>query len=1085
MNAFGPYAGEQKIDFSGFGSGGLYLICGDTGAGKTTIFDAISFALFGTPSGRERQAAMLRSDFAKPSDRTFVRLEFDYRGSRFIVERNPAYERPKTRGEGVTQENAAATLYMPDGPPVSGDRPVSRKVEELLGITREQFSQIVMLAQGDFLQLLLSNTAGRSEILRRIFGTQFYKEFQERLKQWSAELERDFKRERERFFLYSEHIIINEPDEADTAAERNPDGDNAAERSGGETDFAPADNLLRSPASRIALWREERNIHTRRELLDALKQLLLERESAIDRILAEQDAVREEQRLSTTRIAIARDMNRRFDELAAARETLAALTAGQPRIEVLKARRLAGVAALRRVRPSEELYVLAQKNLDVIYAEITSAAEAEKRAAEAMEAADRAFGLEEAKEPERNKLQAEIDQIVRQAPEYKRLTALRAEWRKLTSEQSNAQKKLDSLVDILNGIETRVVGLRNESESLKDADICLERILHDIEKKAGTRTAVEKLRKTLDDYLLKNAAYEKTKRAYLQAEQTYEKADSRFKQLEKAFLREQAGILATALANGEPCPVCGAREHPEPAQLTPDAPSEAQLNDARDGAETARASRERFATRCEGLLAELGASADNSENDFLRLADLWDAGDPLSQSAVSEARKLPAKIINILPSVDKALTEATELLRAGETAAREAKERAAACAVEIVKAVESQKENERLKSEAAALAASASERLAGLRGEGEALKRGLAYDDEQKASGAMKKAGSALSALRARHETVIKEREQAKRALDTASAVLVERNARKAPGEEARQTADERFREAIAGAGFIDEAAYRAALLDEDEIDAIDKEIEEYARQKELAVHEQERLTTETDGHEYADMPALLARGEEIAKKMERLDGRLASVRGECESNRAALRDLSDSDVKISAKETGWMSANAVSETANGELAGKVKITFEVWLHTVYFTRILHAANRRFAAMSQDRYELMRRTEAADKRAQFGLELDVHDHYTGKRRDVRSLSGGESFKASLALALGLSDIVQHTAGGVRLDAMFIDEGFGTLDADSLDVAISTLQEIAGNRLIGVISHVGELAARIDRQIRITRGRSGSRAEIVL
>ncbi|MCL2059318.1 MAG: SMC family ATPase, partial [Oscillospiraceae bacterium] len=237
--------------------------------------------------------------------------------------------------------------------------------------------------------------------------------------------------------------------------------------------------------------------------------------------------------------------------------------------------------------------------------------------------------------------------------------------------------------------------------------------------------------------------------------------------------------------------------------------------------------------------------------------------------------------------------------------------------------------------------------------------------------------------------------------------------------------------------------------------------------------------------HEYVDLPALMARGEEAAQNADALDRSLASMRGAYEANCAALRDLNESNRMMAQKESQWASALAVSGTANGELPGKVKITFEVWLLSMYFSRILRAANRRLASMSQDRYELLRRTEAGDRRAQFGLELDVHDHYTGRRRDVRTLSGGESFKASLALALGLSDVVQHAAGGVRLDAMFIDEGFGSLDAESLDVAISTLQEIAGNRVIGVISHVGDLAARIDRQIRITRSRSGSRADVIV
>ena len=1070
MSAFGPYAGVQEIDFTAFGSGGLYLICGDTGAGKTTIFDAISYALFGAASGRERQAAMLRSDFASPGDKTQVKLVFDCRGSRCTVERSPAYERPKTRGEGTTREIAAATFHAPDGSIVSGDKAVTGAVEALLGITRAQFAQIVMLAQGDFLQLLLSNTAGRSDILRKIFATELYVEFQARLKQWCVGLERDFGRERERFLLHTERIM--------------------------------ADAEVASPARRIVAWREEgRNIHTRDGLINALEELVKEQEAAIGRIGAERAVAREAQAKSAAAIALAGDMNRRFDDLSAARAAYAALSEQGPEMEAVKARRQSGVAARRRVRPFEEQYLLAKKALADLSAQIAESSQALQMAQAAMEGADKAFAEQEAKAPDRARLQAEIEMIERQAPDYQRLSTMRADWRKASAEQSAAQGRIKSLGAERERADALVAALRNESAALKDSDILLERASNKIRQIKENQAAAAVLRAKLGVFASKRDTYKKAGERYKRAEHKFDEADCAYKQMEKAFLREQAGILAQTLKAGEPCPVCGSREHPALAHIAEDAPSEASLEKAKSDAEAARSVRERLAAQCGALRAELTTLEDSHRKEFLNMSAAaastgvqysTAAGAPgaaeglttLSDDGTGAAYGMDV-IIGYMPIFEGAVSAEAARLDTERAEAQGATERARECEAELERAVEGIKITDQLITEAAATAAAASAALAKLEGEGEALKQRLAYTDGQKAAEAQKKAASDLAALHSRHEAATREREGAKQKHDAAGAVLAERRSREAPCQSALQAAQSRYMEAVASNGYPDEAAYHAALLSEDEIGIMDKTLDDYDKRLAFASREQARLIAETEGHEYADLPALVARGEEAAQKADALDRSLASMRGAYEANCAALRDLNESNRMMAQKESQWASALAVSGTANGELPGKVKITFEVWLLSMYFSRILRAANRRLASMSQDRYELLRRTEAGDRRAQFGLELDVHDHYTGRRRDVRTLSGGESFKASLALALGLSDVVQHAAGGVRLDAMFIDEGFGSLDAESLDVAISTLQEIAGNRVIGVISHVGDLAARIDRQIRITRSRSGSRADVIV
>ena len=1062
MSAFGPYAGEQAIDFTGFGPGGLYLICGDTGAGKTTIFDAISYALYGAPSGRDRQPAMLRSDFAAPSAKTFVRLEFEYRTARYEVERNPQYERPKARGAGTTRENAGATLIMPDGSAVSGSQAVTEKITELLGINREQFSQIVMIAQGDFLRLLLSDTEGRSQILRRIFETAYYKEFQERVKSWSQELGQRFRDEQKRFLIYTERISAAMPEDA-------PDSEDSAVR-------------------RISSWRETRNINARGGLLDSLGELLLTQKAAIGRAGETLKAIRDEQAKAAADLALASDINRRFDELEKARETLSGLLSKKPDIELLKKRREAGAAALRRVRPSEEQFIASQKAMEELLAGIGAAEKAEKTAAERADGAEKAYRLDEANDPEFSRLQTEIEMITRQTKDYERLASLRNDWKNASAQLDAAKKKRTALEIERTNAETALSKLREEAATLKDSGVIFERAGRNIAQASEVRAAIAALLERIYDYVSKSGELEKARKRYLQAERAFDENDLSFRQLEKAFLREQAGILASALSDGEPCPVCGSTEHPDPAGLASDAPTEKELNDSKAKAEASRAVRERLSTQCESLKAELGVKAAGCENEYARITRMPDmlkiAADLGFESDIQTGFD-PGLMAEYLPGFDAALNGELAALRSEMETARKNKERAAACDNDINAAAEAIKENERRRASAETDAAALAGKLAALTGEGDALRRGLPYADGHKAEEAKKAAESALSALRANREKAARECEAAKKEHNAALAVLTERLARKTSCAEALEAARLQFLKAIEAGGFADASAYRDALIEEDGLAEIGRELEAYERNVEYAGREQERLATETADLTYADLSALAAISAGLAKRAETVDARLSAMRGEYEINVTALRDLTDSDIKISELEKKYISAKSVSDTANGMISGKAKITFEIWLHTVYFANILRAANRRFALMSAERYELLRREVADDLRAQTGLELDVHDHYTGKRRDVRSLSGGESFKASLALALGLSDVVQSTAGGVKLDAMFIDEGFGTLDSDSLDAAIATLQEIAGrNRIIGVISHVGELAARIDKQIRITRGRSGSKADLI-
>lgn len=642
MSAFGPYARAQEIDFTQLGESGLYLIAGETGAGKTTIFDAIAYALYGESSGKKRTGAMLRSDYAPPETQTFVRLSFCLRGETYIAERTPEQEKCKPGGTKITRRPAEATLTLPDGRVLSKIGEVNGKIEELLGLSSDQFAGIIMLAQGDFLRLLHAKTPERSAILRNIFKTERFLRLQEESKRQTQDARRDYENETQSLLQYAAGLA--------------GDGDSDA-------------------ACFVRAWQSEPDIHKLDELCAMLQALFREQESLLFEAQKQAGALRERQKALAADYALMQETKQRAKAL-------------QNQLE-----------ALERTEKTDTL-----------------------------------------------------------------------QWK-------TAQAELDAL------------------------------------------------RHELEDSL------------------SYWEPD------EPARL---AGRLAASLREGEPCPVCGSISHPSPAPPPP---------------ETVR--------------------------------------------------------------------DIKALRRRLETAQR------------------------------------AAETL-----------------------------GVRLSHTRGEHKAVSSE-------------------------------------------------------------------------QKKL-----EHLLTPSRPDEIAEMETLEQTCAQIDMQVKRLYTYYVK------NNETYMR-LREGQARLKQKEAEYALCKSLSDTLCGELSGRPRLTFEAYIQRTYFTRILQATNLRLRLMTGGRFSLTRRREPDNLRSQTGLELDVMDAYTGKTRDARTLSGGESFMAALALALGLSDIVSRSAGGISLETMFIDEGFGSLDAEALLTAVKVLKKLAGDhRLVGIISHVGELFSKIDRKIVITRDPGGSKAEII-
>lgn len=954
---FGPYADKTTLDLRLLGSSGLYLITGDTGAGKTTLFDAIKFALYGSASGEYRQSGMLRSQYAKPDIPTYVELTFACAGSEYTVWRSPDYERPKKRGEGTVREKAYARLELPQGQPVEGVREVDTRITGILGLTGGQFSQIAMIAQGDFLKLLFASTEERRGIFRKIFCTEPYQILQERLKADSLGVGRELEELRQSARQYLGGIDPGLPaKEEEETAEPGEEGGAAGrpgETAGQKPDAAQEQGGALSAESCAPGQKTQ-----------SLAELLRD---------AELDAARLGQALAALAAWV------KADEEAAAQLEQAAAAAGAEAAELDGLLREAG----ERSKAAEALAAAktAQAGLIQKQTELRDA-----------------LAAEQAREEEGRQRQAGMARLEALMPQYAALSAAQRQAAALGRQRSEALEKRRAQERGCQQAEQELAAARAALEKAQGAGERVQRLRAERQQAAARREKLIELRAALSSLHAARQQAEAAKQAYRAACLAYEARQERYEEANRAFLDAQAGVLALGLAPGRPCPVCGAREHPGPAPLRPDAPSPEKLKALKAGAEAAAAERQE-ASRAAG--AQEARLREKQEDAARRLAAQGEAADPLEVKTLQRTAGLLKEAEEELGEYEAALTAAQRELNARPALEEKAKKAEAELAMRRAALAA-----------AAEAGAALEEKAAGAKLRAEELAASLPYPDE----GLAKKA---LERLQAEEKARAAALAAAQRALNECDKQLA------AQQERVRQLT----------ARLKDLPARNAAAL---------------AAQKETLNEREDRLRA--GARRRSDRRAVNAR---CLAGLQAIEPRLKELEGRW----------------------GWM--KALADTADGTLAGKEKIGFETWVQTTCFDRILVRANTRLMQMTDGQYELRRRKEPAGRRGQTGLDLDVLDHYNVTLRSVRTLSGGEAFKASLSLALGLSDEVQASAGGVQLDSMFVDEGFGSLDEESLGQAMRALSSLSqGNRLVGIISHVGQLKEQIEKQVRVSKHKSG-------
>ena len=911
MSAFGPYAGEVTLDMQKLGKSGIYLITGDTGAGKTTVFDAISYALYGEASGNYRENTTLRSKYASADTPTFVELEFEYNNEIYKINRNPEYPRPNKRGEGFTKQSANAELVMPDGSVITKIKEVSAKVEEIIGINKNQFSQIAMIAQGDFRKLLNCETNERSKIFRKIFKTEPYHNIEIKLSSLFNELKRNREKEKSGIEQYINQLKCNENDTLSLELERAKSGDVLI-----EDVIKLAGEIINKDT--LEYTKTQKNIESINEEIEKINSniKLYEKQEATKKAYAKASAQLEE--LKTKR----NDCEKAYKSAEAQRERLDDLTR---KINLINSK-----------MPK--------------YDELKSLEDSINERAQSFEKSNNLLKL---KQQEITLLEKEFDEKSKALEEVKGADLL---VQKLNVQKEEIKKKAEALKEL----KIEIDRCKTEQKNLKNAQ-------------SFAKSALDE----------------------------YGALENEYNQIYIAFFNEQAGIIADELKDGEPCPVCGSTSHPNLARKSENAPSQADVESAQNLVKKAQEKADKARDTASALKSRFDEIAANVKSAAKKLFGTDDNVFDDYNSNINALKKEYDDTLALLKTANEKLNLYQKLDK------------------EIPKIQEKQK----------------------------------SLSDEISTLNTQKASDEAFISENTKRVTSIKSE------LDFESADL----------------AKDKLKEYTNLSSDIKNAIEKSKN-DFDDIKS------KYDTQK----GKKASLENALKEFKEIDLASLNEKSLKLNEHKNDIDETAKSLYSRIDSNKSLVDNISEKRDILKEYDDKYVWLKALSETANGDISGKEKITLETFVQMTYFDSIIRKANIRLLTMSDGQYELVRRSDAETLKKNEGLALDVIDHFNASSRSVSTLSGGESFMASLCLALGLSDEIQSSNGGIKLDTMFVDEGFGSLDGEALDRAISALTSLSqGNRLVGIISHVDVLRDRIDNKIVITKDRTtGSNAQII-
>lgn len=908
MSAFGSYAGVTEIDFTQFDKGSLYLISGNTGSGKTTIFDAIVFALYGEASGSIRNdARRFRSKYAEDDADTYVELVFENKGVTYYVRRNPRYMRKAKRtgkNDMVAQPPGAELCYY-EGDVIATDMAkVTAGITEILGVDCKQFTRMTMLAQGEFQNLLLAGSDEREKIFRHIFHTERFDEIQGRIASDFNSIEQERK---ELFIAIHQNMeqikLTGNRDISDITSQDIPDMEQTSDILNDQIDEDEA-------------------------MLENIENKIQKHKSELEKVL--NNISEEEQRMAD-----------------------------------------------KKQLDKEKKYI------EELRKSLVSAGEAVK---------DR-----KKNEPDIKKCEDRIAVLTTLLPDYEQLEGYMKEMTDGKKKLDKIHSDIDTYTDSMDKKSRKLEEYIREVQTLGELKLQYEKLCNELGKIKEKKSLLIDISHRISVIDKNEAMLQKVQREYVNLSHKYDKLRDEYEKKRKAFLDEQAGVIAASyLFENEPCPVCGSTIHPKPAILSEGAPDREQI-------ETMQAEVERLNTKVQEQSVEAAKLKNTIEHD--RKSVVEQSGYDVPEASYEDIRE----------NVSAELNNSEDMLKDIEG-------RADICNKDIMRLEKIEASIPKLKEEIESLTGTVDE-----------LKKKETLAGEQ-----MMKAKTTYDAVSSKLE--YSSREEAVKEI-----------------------------ESLTG---------RSLAMRKDIEEAVHK-VEDITGRINVSKGKTEQLEKKLESCVVKDVEQLYARKDEINHLTNELEEQRKQLLGRISVNRECRLSLDRNKAQLEKvdREYGWK--KMLRDTVKGTVGGRAKITLEVFVQLAYFDRVLERANIRFEEMTSGQYTMKRAEDAENLRSRTGLDISVIDHFNGSERSVRTLSGGECFKASLSLALGMADEVSANSGGIVLDSLFVDEGFGSLDEESLQQAMKVLNDLTeGNRQIGIISHVNELKTQIDKQISVEKDAMG-------
>ncbi|MED0932748.1 SMC family ATPase [Bacillus mobilis] len=1013
MTAFGPYKQKEVIDFNDLGDHRIFAISGNTGAGKTTIFDAICYVLYGEASGEERSdTSMLRSQFADDNMYTSVELTFQLKGKRYEIKRQLGH---KKQGNKTITGHAVELYEVIDEEKVPAvDRfhvtDVNKKVEDLIGLSKHQFSQIVMLPQGEFRKLLTSETENKEEILRRIFKTDRYKLMRELLdqkrKQWKDVLQ-EKQKERELYFRNVFKLPIRDGSLLETLVEQ-----------------------------------EHVNTH---QVVEALEQETDVYKAEVEQLQVEQEVQTKQLKDAETRFHAAKSVNEKFIDLQQKNEKYNTLQENRPVIE-MKETSFKRAEEAKRLLPFEQWYEEAMQNELKVESLLKQIIAKKENITSSFELAQEKYEAVKNKEPERE----DAKKLVQRLEELQPIIASLAE-KQLNLQNAEIQvgKLKEGMQNLDRQLDEHTKQKQLMSGELQRLERALEQYVAKVEELTNMREDAKVLKQAYDVWQEKQKFEQEKKAAY----NKMQLAVNAYENMERRWLSEQAGILALHLHDGESCPVCGSTNHPKKATEQSNAIDEKELNDLRDKKNTA-------------------------EKLHVQLEEKWNFYHLQYEQVIEEVKKRGyrseelAETYSALVQKGKQLVTEVNTLKASE----ETRKQIAVNIKSVEEKVDAlQKQKREVETEQHRIEMDCMQ----LRTSYEHDKKNIP-ENLQTVQAWKVQFDQAMHELRLMEDEWKKVQEAYQHWQNENIRIQAEQESASNQFESAKLKKKEtftRFMKELEQSGFTDQSTYKEAKLSDIAMEMLQKEIQSYYSSLEVLAKQIEELRAELKDKEYMDITAL---GEHIKDLEINLDI-IKEKRQRAQNAVTYISDLHENirriDEQIHEEEKAFQELVDLYEVMKGD--NESRISFERYILIEYLEQIVQIANERLRKLSNGQFYLKRSERVEKRNRQSGLGLDVYDAYTGQTRDVKTLSGGEKFNASLCLALGMADVIQSYEGGISIETMFIDEGFGSLDEESLTKAVDALIDLQkSGRFIGVISHVQELKNAMPAVLEVTKQKDG-------